>query len=140
TVILRPRILIARFVQPVGNPVFTPLWLNLSMFITFVGHDPMIIAYRLAALLRAGTIRTYDFHRSIYQQARRGATSHATLSCACRMAEAARIDDRPRGRPEDRTRDDACRRTVASPRQHQVRGGSAVSDRSVLDSRSSAKL
>src|SRR6059036_123761 len=50
-VILWPRIFIPRFMQPVGYPVFTPLWLNFSMFITFVRHDQMIIAYRLARLL-----------------------------------------------------------------------------------------
>jgi hypothetical protein len=38
-VILRARIVVARFVQPMGLPVFTPLRLDDSRVITLIGHD-----------------------------------------------------------------------------------------------------
>src|SRR5215471_5368284 len=45
-IVFRPWILIARFMQLVGNPVLTPPRLDLSRVVAFIGHDPMIIAYR----------------------------------------------------------------------------------------------
>jgi hypothetical protein len=46
-------ILVPRFMQLAGNPVLTPLRLDLSRVVAFIGHDPMIIAYRSDAILYA---------------------------------------------------------------------------------------
>src|SRR5436309_13526861 len=49
-VVFGPRMIIPRLVKPVRDPVFTPLRLDLSILVTFIRHDPMIIAYRCRAL------------------------------------------------------------------------------------------